>query len=205
MNIMMVCPRNYVLRTRIGHTIEFKANTPTPVPEAAYAEALSKNIVPVEVPDTEKPHFELAHADITGTLRDALIYFAIDEITKRNNPEDFGGGGVPKAKLVSEMIGVSVSHTEVGKYWQNYRQMIANNEDLPMHPKMELVLELQALSSRQQMERFAADIDMPLPKTKGKGLRELKGMLLYALVNGANMAPAVAADAYVPPKSLAMD
>jgi len=213
MPVLMKCPRNYILRTRLGHVVSFIADEPTLVPDAAYAEALSKNIIPVERPDTEKPYFELAHADITGTLRDALIYRAIHETVLRNSPEDFQGGGVPKAKLISDQVGVTVSATEVGKYYQNYRQIIAENSDLPSHDKIDLVLELQSCSTRKQMEEFAEQIDMPLPATKSKSLKELKGALLYGLINSAAQASAAdlmtAANAdkseYKKPSSLTMD
>jgi hypothetical protein len=210
MSIMMVCPRDYTLRTRMGHTVEFVGGEPTPVPEAAYAEALAKNILPVKVKDNEKPVFEHATAEITGTLRDALIFQTIDEIVKENTTEDFGGG-VPKAAAISARIGIAVAQNEAAKYWTMYKQIKGENSELPTHPNTELVREVQALSTRKQLEDYARDADLPLSRTKGKSLKELKDLVLYTVVNQRNVPSMVLEgveadpEAYVPPASLMED
>lgn len=207
MSIMMVCPRDYTLRTTLGHTIAFKANEPISVPDSCYQEALSKNILPAKVQNSDDPAFELAHAEITGTLRDALVFEAIELLVKRNNVEDFGGGGVPKAAAIFAETGVQLSSREAGGFWIRYKQIKAENADLPTHPNVELVRELQSLSTRKQLEAFAVDIGVDVPATKGKPLSEVKSAMLYAIVN-QNQAPletGKADKAYVKPGSLTMD
>ena len=49
-------------------------------------------------------------------------------------------------------------------------QIIGENEPLPTHPKVEVVRELQALTSRKQLEEFAEDHGIGIPKAKGKSL-----------------------------------
>ncbi len=203
MSIQMVCPRDYTLRTRMGHTIQFIAGEPTPVPESAYAEALSKNIVPVERPDGDKPAFGMVHAEITGSLRDAMIYAAIDEIIKRNQTEDFAGGGVPKAAVLSAAVGVSISASEAGRYHTNYREFVATNSPLPTHPHVEIVRDLQACSTRKQLTEFAQEHNYAMPKAQGKNNKELKELLLHAVINQQVAAPAP--DDYQKPSSLQMD
>ena len=207
MTVMMVCPRDYTLRTTLGHTIAFKADEPTPVPDSAYQEALSKNILPVRVPNGEGAAFEMAHAEITGTLRDALVFDAIEALVKRNNVEDFGGGG-PKAAAIAAETGLQLSARETANYYTRYKQLKSENDALPTHPNVELVRELQGLSTRKQLEAFATDIGVAIPSTKGKALSEVKSALLYAIVN-QNQAPLSAAKpekgAYVKPSSLEMD
>lgn len=205
MSVPMVCPRDYVLRTRMGHTITFKAGEPTGVPEAAYSEALAKNILPVQNVDDERPVFELATAEITGTLRDALIFDTIHNMVTENSVEEFAGGGIPKASVVSAKIGVPVSASEIGKYWQLYREIKGENGPLPQHPNMELVREVQALATRKQLEEYARDLDVPLSKSKGKSLSELKTFLLYTVVNQQQMPVVPAAGEYTKPASLTMD
>lgn len=202
MTILMTCPRDYILRTMLGHTIEFKAGEPTEVPEAAYAEAINKNIVPVERKDKEQPAFGMVYAEITGSLRSALIYQALADIVARNQSEDFTGGGVPKAKVVSEAIGINVSATEVGKFWTNYRQIVAENSEVPSHPKIEIVRELQSLSTRKQMEDFAEDHGITV-KINSRSLKELKGFLLHQVIGVMN-GPVSEAE-YVKPASLMED
>lgn len=203
MLIPMVCPRDYVLRSRTGHTIEFKAGVATPVPEACYAEALSKNIIPAKLKDEDSPVFNMVNAEITGTLRDALLYGALDELAKRNQTEDFTGGGVPKAAAVSALVGTSVSASEVSRHWSNYRNIISENGDLPTHPQVEIVRELQSLGTRKQLEEFAADHDLGVPKAKGKSIKEFKELLLHSVIHQMPAPPA--ADEYTKPDSLMED
>jgi hypothetical protein len=207
MTVMMVCPRDYTLRSTQGHTIAFKADEPTPVPDSMYQEALSKNILPAKVPRGEEAAQGLAHAEITGTLRDALVFDAIETLVKRNNVEDFGGGG-PKAAALARETGIQLSAKETAKFYDRYKQLKAENSELPSHPNVELVRELQGLSTRKQLEAFALDIGVEIPETKGKALSEVKSTLLYAIVN-QNQAPLTQSGpvdkAYVKPDSLEMD
>lgn len=200
--INMVSQRDYVLRTKMGHTIDFKANVPTPVAEQAYAEALAVNIVPVERPDGDTPQGRV-EAAITGTLRDALIYKAIASLVARNNYEDFTGGGVPKAAAVSVETAFSVSQNEVSRYWGNYRSMVATNEALPTHPHMAQVEELQTCTTRKALEEFCSDHDINVKGAKGKTVKELKEQVMHAVVAGQAVPPA--ADEYVKPETLTKD
>lgn len=181
--ILMQCPRDFVLRSTQGHTVIFKAGKPTPVPEALYAEALARNIVPVKGPiDTDEAANGKAVA-LTGPLRDALIYHALDAIVKRNQVEDFDGGGNPKPDAVKEMVGVAISATERTKHWANYRELMGNNIELPTHPNLDLVIELQSLSTRKDLEAFAEEHNIAIGKNSGKNNRELKAQLIGSMVN----------------------
>jgi hypothetical protein len=208
MMIHMVCPRDYTLRTKLGHTIKFKAGEPKPVPESIYHEAVAKNILPVKAVDNEAPAFELATGRVTGPLRDALIFEAIQALVRRNHQEDFTGGGLPKAIAVSKETGVDVTTQEMSNYWNRYKEIIAENSDFPSHPNVELVRELNALSSRKQLEFFAKDLGIDAKQLKGKALAEVKSLLLYQVVNN-NQAPSASVvvddDDYVKPGSLTED
>lgn len=201
--IDMVSQRDFVLRTRMGHTIRFEATKPTPVPDAAYSEALAHNIVPVVVPDADSPQGRV-EANITGTLRDALLFKAIHTLVVRNNYEDFTGGGVPKAAAVSLEAGFSVSQNEVSRYWGNYRTMVATNETLPTHPHMAQVEELQSCSTRKSLEEFCADHSIVIKGAKGKTVKELKEQVMHAVVSGQVVPPALD-EGYTKPESLAQD
>lgn len=182
--IMMQCPRDFVLRTTTGHTVRFEAGKPTPVPEAIYAEALARNIVPVKGPiDTDSPATGNTRVSLHGPLRDALLYNAIHALVQRNQPEDFDGGGQPKPSSIKDFCGVPISAQERTKYWSNYRELMGNNVELPSHPNVNLVLELQSISSRKQLLEFAAEHEIDLAKPEGKTPADLKALLLGLLVN----------------------
>lgn len=202
-SILMVCPRDYTLRTRMGHVIKFTGGVPTPVVEAAYAEAIAKNIVPVERPDDDKPAFGMVRAEIKGTLRDAIIFAALDEIAGRNQSEDFTGGGVPTAAAVTVATGMRMSAAEVGKFWTNYRELLAQNETIPTHPQLDVVRELQSCVTRAQLVDFAKDHDVNMPKAGKVSVAELKELLLNSVIHHLPLAPA--ADSYTKPSTLQED
>lgn len=211
MSIFMKCPRDYTLRTTLGHIIFFKADEPTKVPEAVYHEALAKNILPCEVPNGEKPNFDMAEGRVTGPLRDALVFEAIQTLVKRNNSEDFTGGGMPKAASLTRESGVDVSGSEASNFWNRYKQIVAENTEFPTHPNVELVRELNGSSTRKQLEQFATDLGIDIRHLKGKSLAQVKSFLLTAVVEN-KQAPIANDDddgqgtkEYVKPSSLTED
>lgn len=212
----MVCPRDFTLRTTLGHTIAFEANVPTSVPDSAYQEALSRNILPVSIPVGESPAHDFASGRVTGTLRDTLVFEGIRTLVSRNNSEDFTGGGLPKAIALTRETGVDVSANETSKYWARYKQIIAENDDFPQHPNAEMVRELNAMSTRKDLEQLAIDIELDIRPLKGKALSEVKAHLLQAITAMKQApitfpAPAALIDAevdpsdYVKPDSLVED
>src|SRR5690606_1039610 len=101
--------------------------------------------------------------------------------------------------------GVSVSSSEVNRYHQNFREFIATNEALPTHPHVEIVKELQACATRTQLAQFAKEHGYALPRTQGKSNKEVKELLLHAVVNEQTTAPAPDEGEYIKPDSLTED
>lgn len=184
MTTPMVCPRDYTLRSLSGKTIAFKANEPVEVPDDLYAEALSVNILPVEGGRDTDPTANSTRVAVTGALRDALVYQAIAELSARNNPEDWDGGGQPKPEALKLVSGVQMGNAERSKYWAGYREIIGSNSEIPTHPNVEIVQELNSISTRRQLEEFARDYDLPYESLKGKSNFELKAVLLSMVING---------------------
>lgn len=183
--IKMVSQRNFTLRSTTGHVVHFEANQPTPVPESLYAEALRYNIVPVaERPDLD-PDGALngGRVQITGSLKDALVLGAIDEIVQRNNTEDFGGSRQPKAKAIETLCGIKLAGTELSKYYDTYRELVGSNNPLPTHPNAELVRELNTLTTRKQLLDFGADQNIEPKRMESRNVADLKQFLLTQLVH----------------------
>lgn len=183
--ILMICPRDYTLRTQSGHIVRFEAGKPTPVPEALYAEALARNIMPAtEQLDTDSIAPKHAgNVRITGPLRDALVYDAIQTLLQRNNHEDFDAGAQPKAIAIEAISGVKLSNQERTKYYDNYRDLIGSNSELPTHPNVALVQELQSLTTRAQLKGFAEDQGYDFSKLTGRANADLKAQLLSLVIN----------------------
>lgn len=194
MSTKMVCPRDFTLRSTSGHTIAFKANVPQDVPDSLYAEALAFNIIPASGKASEQDApAQQGAVQVMGPLRDALIYNAIQTLVKRNTSDDFDGGGVPKVAAINDLSGVKLGAPERSKYWNNYREMIGSNSEIPTHPNVVLMQDLQALTSRDQLEAFAKDHELTIKDVKGRSNRELKESLLSQVIT--KQAPIVVAEA----------
>lgn len=186
MPVNMVSLRDYTLRTKTGHTIFFPAGKPTQVPDEVVAEAMAVNIVPSEHIDLEQAPLKFRQVGtqtITGSLRDSLIFGAIEELVRENDPSNFNAGGQPKVSAVAEATGVKLGGGELSKYWERYREIKATNADLPVHPRTENVLELQGLASRSQLVEYAKDMGFDAKLIDKKSIKEAKEILMHLTIN----------------------
>lgn len=181
---MMSCPRHYTLRTTTGHAIRFEPNKPKFVPDNIVSEALKVNILPVEgsVEDAEFNAGGIVKLTINGELRKALTLYAIDVLVKENDTVNFDGGGRPKVAPINEMTGLTLTAKEREDSWQQYRQIKGNGEELPTHKSLEMVLEVQAISSPRDIKEYATILGVPEEKLIGHPLRLQKQILLGAAV-----------------------
>lgn len=180
---LMVCPRNYTLRTTLGHVIAFKAGEPVAVPNEVVELALAVNILPA--PNQTLPaHSEGAAPGFTKIaampqlLREAIVMRCIDELVRENNPANFSGGGRPKPTSIRERCAIDVSATETNKAWERYRELKSNNEDLPTHRNLDLIYDIQQTSSPKTLREFAQDLEMSPADYTGLSVTELKAAVV---------------------------
>lgn len=187
MPVKMVSPRDYTLRTRTGHVIHFPANVPVHVPDVVVSEALAVNILPTSTVDTPEPSHGVVRAEtITGTLRDALIFNGILQLVKENDSASFNAGGQPKLTALNALTGIRITGGELSKYWDRYREIVGTNSPFPTHPKLDLVVELQSLTTRKQLLEFANDHGIPEGDVKRhQTIKEAKEALLQATLSFA--------------------
>lgn len=194
--LLMVSPRDFLLNTTLGHSIEFKKNVPTPVPHSIVDEALKVNILPCEGgtgKEFEDPNAAAsANTSISGQLRRAILFHAIAEIVKRNDPDDFSGGGRPNAKAVSDRAGVRITATELNKYWDEYRDLVAANADLPTHPNLTLVVDIMGASSKPALFEYADLLGVSKESLGGLTLAACRDRLVAAAARYDSKAPAPA-------------
>ncbi len=186
MPVPMLSLRNYTLRTKSGHTIFFEGGVVTDVPEEVVAEALAVNIVVTDSTDRETQlKFKSAdiQSNITGSLRDALILGAIEELVRENDTDNFNAGGQPKVAALALATGLKLGGGEASKYWERYREIKSTNADLPTHPRVENVLELQRLTTRAQLTAYAKEMGFDFKGLDKKSLKEAKEALMYATIN----------------------
>lgn len=196
MPVPMISLRNYTLRSKTGHVIFFEGGVPTNVPEEVVAEALAVNIIVTDSTDREaalKYRSTDTQSSITGTLRDAIIFAAIEDLVRENDPDNFNAGGQPKVGALAQATGLKLTGGESSKYWERFRELKATNSDLPQHPRVENVLELQRLTTRAQLTSYAKDMGFDVKMIDKKSLKEAKEALMYATINyheAATPAPA---------------
>ena len=185
MGVMMKAPRNYTLRTTSGHTIHFKVNQPTMVPDDVVAQAMALNIIPVETSDLkniDESGKGIPNVVITGILRDALAIRTIEELVKENDTTNFDGGNRPKVNVINERSGLALTATERNAYWEKFRELQSTGEDAPTHKNLETVIDVQAARSSADMKNHAILLDIKPEVLDGKSLREQKMILLQAAI-----------------------
>lgn len=186
MPTFMKCARNFTLRSLSGHVITFKADEPTLVPDPCIDEALAVNIIPCEgkyAPEKgESSPRTMRVAAMPAELREALLLHAIDELYREGETKDFDGGGKPKAYSISGRAGLDISATERTKLWDKYRDLKADNADLPRPRNFELVADAQRMSSKADLVAYGADLGVPAEDMRGCTLREIKGMVIQAAI-----------------------
>lgn len=184
MPVLMQCARNYTLRTRSGFTIRFPANTPVQVPDPVVSEAMAVNILPVD-PDSYKrgpSDVYQAKVPINGALKDALALNAIYALVTENEAVNFDGGGKPKVGALNQITGLSLSADERNEYWDKYRQLKSEGQDLPTHPALNMVLEVQNVNTPREAREYAQQLKILDEDFSAQPLRVQKQMLLNAAV-----------------------
>lgn len=191
--LLMVSPRDFMLNSTLGHSLSFKKDQPTAVPHAIVDEALKVNILPFEGgtgKEFDDPNASAsANTSISGALRRAVLFHAISEIVKRNDPDDFSGGGRPNAKAVSDRAGVRISATELNKYWDEYRDLVSQNADLPTHPNLTLVVDIMGVSSKPALFEYADLLGVSKDSLAGLTLSACRDRLVAAAARYDSKAP----------------
>lgn len=129
-----VSNRDIVVRSLHGHSIEFKKNVPTEVPRLLHAECLEKGILPEEGPEQGNAIVDPAGPKLApddAEVRYDEVLAAIKAIVKRNNSNDFTGGGHPSATAISAAVGWKVDQKEVKEIWVKVREGLIKGADAP--------------------------------------------------------------------------
>lgn len=182
---MMVCPRNYTLRTTTGHVISFKAGVPTYVPPSIAHEAMAVNILPVDgnhLPSSDTAAPGYGKAAITGAMREALILHMIHQLVQENETASFTGGGRPKASVLGDRLNFTVPSTELNLAWDRYRDLTSAGESLPEPKNMRLVMDAAALRTTRDITDFASLLGVPEDAYRGETLANQKAIMIGAAI-----------------------
>lgn len=115
-----IMPRNRVVSTTLGHSIEFKKGEPTQVPPALYDIVQQHGAVPEEeLPEDTKPQSKIP---TDPAERSAQIQTAIELLVLRNSSQEFTAGGAPHAKVLSAELGWPVDASERDVEWVKFQR-----------------------------------------------------------------------------------
>lgn len=185
---MMTCPRKYLLRTTSGHLIRFEPGVPKFVPDIVYNEALAVNILPTEgalESQDDAADMRPVRVEIVGQLRDALVLKAIEDLVVRNDTKDWDGGGRPKIPAINDITGLALNATERETFWEKYKELKANGEELPVHKHQATVLDIQYIRSAKEVAEYAVLLGVDEKLFKGRPLKDQKLVLISAAMKQA--------------------
>jgi len=118
-----VMPRDITIPSIFGHSVEFKKGVPTHVPPKLWPEAMAADGV---AEDTEL--VLEAEKEQTAAERLKQIFMAYEEIMKRGEPNDLAKGGEPHARVVSGLVGFSVSVAERDSSWAAFQKKFGESK-----------------------------------------------------------------------------
>lgn len=177
--IQMVSLRTFRLATTRGHVLFFKAKQPLDVPEDVAAEAMAKGCVPTN--DADVPFIDdltRSRVEFQGDIRRSVLLLTVQALAKENNVSKFTGGGVPKAKVISEQLGFDVPAGEVQAVWQEFLTAKSQGADLVLHPSANDVLAIIEAEDRSDLDKLAVKFNIPADRFSGLSTREARRLLL---------------------------
>lgn len=117
--------RNHVLRTLLGHAINFRKGEPTWVPPACVNEAVAIGAEAVDGDvDVLGPEVE-EKPPLAPHEREAQIMAAIERLVERNERNDFTGAGLPDLRKMNAMLDFEATKPERDMVWQKYQAAVA--------------------------------------------------------------------------------
>src|SRR5690606_17301070 len=164
-----------VCSSDLGHILYFEADVPRPVPDCCVEEALAVNIIPCDggfAPEAEETAPRVMRSAVMSPeLREAPLLNAIDELYREAEVENFDAGQRPKTNAIIERSGLELTASERTKLWDKYRDLKAENADLPRPKNFELVADVQRLTTKRDLLMAAADLGVPEKLVKGATLK----------------------------------
>src|SRR5882757_9283222 len=116
---LFVSHREVNVGSTSGRSILFEKGRPTHVPREMHAEVMARGIMPcdekgtLQAAEDPKAAPDKAMAPEDPEDRAAAILEALKLIAERNSARDFSAGGVPRADVVSPLLGWRVDEKDI--------------------------------------------------------------------------------------------
>lgn len=190
----MTSAANFRLPTLTGHVIQFKAGVPTFVPPVAVSEAQKFNIV-LATDDQLKENELAAHdtsgharVQLTGELRDMLIMHTMNDIVEKNDTSEFDAGGKPTVAAIEARSSIKISASERNTLWARLSDLSGEGADLPTHPNLDLIRDIQNLRLKNDMVRIGGTLGVDvsgLKVSEGRDALLAKAIEMHTELGGA--------------------
>jgi hypothetical protein len=113
-----VLNRNYVLRSTVGHIINFEKNVPIHVPPILHSEVRA---IGAEAADGSEvnvlPDEPVAKVIPQGSERNEAITTAMIMLRDENARNDFTAQGLPQVKSIEKLVGFDIDKEERDTLW----------------------------------------------------------------------------------------
>lgn len=185
--MQFVSNRNVTLRSKSGHMIAFKAGVPMDVPQPVRRECMAIGIIPVDgKPDTvENLEAEVSRsAAVPPGLREALIFFALDRVRDENETSKFDAAGRPKVDAINSYFHgfLNINATDRGRFWDEYRALTSQGEEIPTHKDMNAFLEIAGVTSRDEVADHGKALGVDPILLDTLSVRDARRVLMNALL-----------------------
>lgn len=187
--MQFVSNRNVTLRSKSGHIITFKRGEPREVPVMVRREAMAIGIIPVDAAADTVENLENVLGRVVPVppdLRNALVFDALHKIREDNDNTKFDAAGRPKVDAVNAYFHgqFSINANDRTKYWDEYKALVSEGEELPSHKDMAAFLDIAQANSRPEISDLGAMLGVDPEQLEAVSLRDGRRILVNKLLGG---------------------
>lgn len=125
--VPMTLNRHFVLRSTMGHSVEFHKDKSTNVPHVLYADAIAIGAVRSDGADANVIENENTKVPLTQDELDKLLREALVDVEEKASRDDFTAQGIPTVAAVNRVSGEKYDSKSIAEGWKAYQ--LSKNED----------------------------------------------------------------------------
>lgn len=155
------------------------ANAINMVPDAIVQEAMNAGCAPIS--DEDQAFIDEqgnAKVEFVGNMRRSLIWLAIDVLVRENNSKNFGGGGAPSKKVLSDRLGFDIAAKELTVIWQEYNTTKSQGLEPSLHPEAPQAMEVLGAEDGEELRALATEFGVAPSAIEGLSTKEIRRTLL---------------------------
>ena len=185
--VPMISLKTMEVISTLGHSVRFVGSPKglaephiTNVHPAIVQECLAKGAMVVDSGDQPfiDENAKIKAAFAPGELRTSIVFLVMQRMKEQNNAKLFTSGGIPKAEVVSQMLGFDVTDKEMKTLWQQFQSAVNGDKELDVDPRAKLALDVMDAANVDELKMVASEMNVPTDETDGLTTKDLKQLLL---------------------------